>query len=450
MNIVHYSVTHAGGWRLHDMSGVDVAQCDACGSAGEAGDVLCRQCGAALNHRAAVAGDVEHSGTVNEATRGEDDVTAKPDVDDAKLRALTAAPANSDVPEPSPKLVAMPPKRTLLDRPWTSDWVFWVVVGFAVLGVQSVYRTGQAYLFTDGAALLIAGTIDIVVWMLIPILIIGLPAVAIRSAIRRSSDKKALAIIPSDTGAGWKPDPLDTRKQRWWSGDRWTRATNPEQSTRVGSISWWVIAGVFVVLATAFLIGRASDPGPSNQQSLESILEQGLTPEDAEQLGDTFEDSSGGSDSNEPPVGVSDNPQIAVAVYFNDLVTAITDYTQVPANVENPVIPIIEQRQYLDDVVINYEGFSASLEAIANQEQLGGENAPDLEALREFSDAVRPYLQVRLDLYDQLEACGPLTVEREWGSCEFGALADAEQPLLNTVSAVVEAYENVEATIPPV
>jgi len=429
--------------------GVNVAECGACGSAGEAGDVLCRHCGAVLKHGAGVAGDAEPSGTASEATSGEDGVDAGLDVDEAKSRAPMAAPATSDVPEPAPKLVAMPPKRTLLDRPWTSDWVFWVVVGFAVLGVQSVYRTGQGYLFTDGAALLIAGTIDIVVWMIIPVLLIGLPAVAIRSAIRRSSDKKALATIPPDTEAGWKPDPRDTRKQRWWSGDRWTRATNPEQSTRVGSVSWWVIAGVFVVLSTAFLIGRANDPQPSNQQSLESILEQGLTPEGAEQLGDTFDDVSGSDDSNEPPVGVGDNAQIAVAVYFNDLVTAITDYTQVPANVENPAIPIVEQRQYLDDVVINYQGFSSSLAAIANQEQLGGDNAPDLEALRQFSDAVGPYVQVRLDLYDQLEACGPLTVERAWGSCEFGALADAEEPLLNTVSAVVEAYENVEATIPP-
>ena len=431
------------------MIGENVAECGACGSAGEAGDVLCRHCGAALKHGAWVSGDAEPSGTANEATSGEDDVDAGLAVDEAELRSPTAAPVTSGAPEPSPKLVAMPPKRTLLDRPWTSDWVFWVVVGFAVLGVQSVYRTGQGYLFTDGATLLIAGTIDIVVWMLIPVLIIGLPAVAIRSAIQRSNDKKALATIPSDTGAGWKPDPLDTRKQRWWSGDRWTRATNPEQSTRVGSVSWWVIAGVFVVLSTAFLIGRANDPLPSSQQSLESILEQGVTPEGAEQLGDTFDDFSGSDDSNEPLGGVGDNAQIAVAVYFNDLVTAITDYTQVPANVENPAIPIIEQRQYLDDVAINYEGFSASLEAIANQEQLGGENAPDLEALRGFSDAVGPYVQVRLDLYDQLEACGPLTAEREWGSCEFGVLADAEAPLLNTVSAVVEAYEDVEATIPP-
>jgi len=302
----------------------------------------------------------------------------------------------------------------------------------------------------------------------------------IRRLVRRASDKKKLASNPSDVEQGWKPDPLQIRRQRWWDGERWTRAVNPKEPAFRDNAGGEVVSALAVAaLAVAYFIGSNVDPrtpemilqeiddnpervseilaGLSDETTEEVIgllaqqnmLENDSFPQDAE--GSITDFLSGGSpnDIRDDATPEPDGSALAVATTFNDLITSISNYNLGSLENDDPFARIIEQQDAFLTVEENYALFTAALDPVKNQGQLGGSDAPDLQALRDFSAAVGPYVNVRAGFYRGLEECGPLTLEREWGPCQIDVVTYAQNAVARTALDVSDAYENVQATIPP-
>jgi len=457
------------------------AKCRACDATGQPDDVLCRKCGTALKQQTGHEERESASPRIqSEESQEQEETYAKLDAVEVKLRASAAESVTTRAPEPSPKLVARPPRRTFLKRPWTSDWVFWVVIGATLILIPRVYEIGQGVWDQSAGTRLLEGTTAVLAVILTATAVVGLPLMLIRGLVRRASDKKKLASNPSDVEQGWKPDPLQVRRQRWWDGERWTGAVNPEDPTfRDGAGGAVVSALAVAALAVAFLLGTNVDlrtpemilqeiddnpeqvseilAGLSDESTEEVIellaqqnmLENGSFPQDPEGSITDFLNGESPTDTGQEATAEPDGSALAVATTFNDLITSISNYNLGSLDNDDPFSRIIEQQDAFITVEDNYALFTEALEPIKNQGQLGGSDAPDLQALRDFSAAVGPYVQVRAGLYSELEACGPLTLEREWGPCEIDVVTDAQNAVANTALDVAEAYENVQATIPP-
>ena len=325
--------------------------------------------------------------------------------------------AEGDTPSPTEPWRLGPPKRTLLRRPWTSDWVFWLFIVVAGLGgTQSLYRTGQTYASSDASLLLIGGSIDVISNLLIGFVVFALIPALIRLLVWKVKDKRAFAAQRVDVREGWKPDPVDSDGKRWWNGNGWTRAVLPEESKAVGALSWWVLGGLFVVFTLALVLGRASVPSV---------------------------------DAGNTPMGQSTNPNAAtaVALYYGDLMDALSEYSQTPVDAAEPEASMVAARAAFEDVETNYILLRGALPLIASQEELG-EYAPDLGRLQEFVDVLQPYVQTRLDYYNAMDACGPMTADRLWGACEFDTYEQWERPMVDTIPPVAEAFDALVASLP--
>ena len=245
-----------------------VLSCEACGTLSQAGDVLCRKCGKALKQQTQPAErETVSSRNQNAESQNQDETYAKLDAVEATLRASAAESVTTQTPEPSPELVARPPRRTFLKRPWTSDWVFWVAVGATFILIPNVYQAGKDVWGESAAFLLLAGTFTIFL-TIVTAVIIGLQVLLIRFLFRRAfqflfrraSKKKKLSRNPLDSVQGWKSDPLDERRQRWWNGERWTAAVNPEEPAfRDRAVPASIAAIIILPLAVAFFIGSNVD-----------------------------------------------------------------------------------------------------------------------------------------------------------------------------------------------
>ena len=351
--------------------------------------------------------------------------------------AVTPPTAGPLAPAPPPPNLLGPPKRPLLNRPWTSDWVFWVFVFFAGIGgIRSLYNTGRQYRFSDGVTTAVGGLLDISISLLIGFVVFALIPALIRKVIRAGMDRRALTVDPDDPTAGWKPDPLSSGQSRWWDGSAWTRATKPPATTPIGAGTWWIIAGLILAAMVAFVMGRGAEQRADfNNVDIESLQEEVLS-------------ESSGFDAELPVPAENPNTSLAIAVYYGDLITAITNYTQVPIDPDNIGQSMVDARVAFDDVETNYTLLAGALPAVTKQEQLG-DPAPDLQALRDFVDALGPYVQARLDYYAALEACAPQTAATIWGECEFDASDEWEKPMTDTIAPVAETFQAVIDSLPP-
>lgn len=108
---------------------------------------------------------------------------------------------------------------------------------------------------------------------------------------------------------------------------------------------------------------------------------------------------------------------------------------------------MVDAREAFGDVETSYVLLSGALPAATTQSDLGP-GAPDLGALRDFVDALGPYVQTRLDYYAAMDECGPMTATRPWGECELNTYDEWEKPMVDSIPPVVEAFETVVGSIP--
>lgn len=351
--------------------------------------------------------------------------------------AATASTAEPLTPGSLPSHLLGPPKRPLFKRPLTSDWVFWVFVFFAGIGgIRNLYNTGRQYQFSDSATTAVGGLVDVSIGLLVGFVIFALIPALIRKLIRAGMDRRAFTAAPDDRAAGWRPDPLASGQSRWWDGSAWTRATKPPATTNIGAGTWWIIAGLFLAAMVAFVMGR----GAEQQADFSNV--------DINSLQEEVVSKSRGFDTELPVPAENPNTSLAIAIYYGDLVTAMTNYTQVPVDTDNIGQSMVNARAAFEDVETNYTLLAGALPAITTQDQLG-DPAPDLQALRNFVDALGPYVQTRMDYYSALEACAPQTASTVWGECEFTAFDEWEKPMTNTITPVAQAFQAVIDSLPP-
>lgn len=334
----------------------------------------------------------------------------------------TDAPGAMAITTTTDPQMLLPPKRKLFKCPLTSDWIFWLFVAFVVIvGMPTLYNIGQSYQGWGGAALLVGGPFDAIVQIAGAFFLIALVPALIRALTWRIADKRALASPPLDIREGWKPDPLDGHRQRWWNGKQWTRALDPEPSTRVGAASWWTLAGLLVILTAAMFIGYASP----------STSEAGSTPASAVT-----------DNSRKPPASAE-----AVVQHFQNLATAMIAYSESPFDNENYGKSFSDAHSAFKEVKSNYVLFDTALLSITSQDELGP-GAPDLLALRNFANALDPWIETRSNLFTALENCGAGTAVQLPGDCEYDAYMQWEQPILDTMPPVAKAFDAVVNSIP--
>lgn len=395
--------------------------CSECGAESVSGSRFCAQCGAGLPI-AVGEGRPVAAGAAS-----------------ATVAATSVEEGGSLIIRPASSLWG-PPKRRLFERPLTSDWTFWIFIAFAVVGgLRNTYRSGQGYRYSSLEVALFGALFDVVVTLLVAFGFVALVPALIRALVRRFTDKRALAERPADVSEGWKSDPLNVKRQRWWSGSGWTQAVKPEPSSKVGAPSWWILGGLLTLMMVAFIAGRSSEPAPD----FSNVDVDALT----EELGDTRQFMDEPRPGSDPAPQSNPNTAMAIGLYFSDLVDAITAYSQTPVDPMNVEVSMVDARAAFEDVETNYILLSGALPAVATQAQLGP-GAPDLGALREFVDAMGPYVQARLDYYAALDECGPMVATRVWGECEFDAAEEWEKPMVDTIPPVSAAFEAVIESVP--
>lgn len=170
--------------------------------------------------------------------------------------------------EPDPSSTGRP-KALFWNRPLVSDWIFWLVIGFMLIGGgQSLYRTGQNYPYMPQRQFLIVGGIDVLAQVFLNLLLLGLFPASIRFLMRKISLQRKLRTKPISSRIGWKVDPTNQERYRWWSESGWTQATYPQPRSEFGKAGVAIFLAASVALAGALLAGFSTsyvDPASANQ-----------------------------------------------------------------------------------------------------------------------------------------------------------------------------------------
>lgn len=335
---------------------------------------------------------------------------------------------------PPPENQLTPPRPYFINRPWFTDWVFWLPVVVATLGgSQSLYREGSRGFGSVTTAVIISGLVTIFITIPFSFMIFGIIPAAIRWPFRKGKFQRLLDVQPDDVSKGWKRDPYNPSGQRWWTGDSWTRGLRPHKEEKIGGASWAIIGSVFAIVAIAFLLGTGNR-GLTNQVDLENLDIDSI----ASQL--EFLDSAELSDTMTATL---------LAESYGDVTRGLNDYFGVKVD-PNDIFPAYRQLSVkLDTLDTQQVEMARWLVPTITQEQIGGTASPSLSALRAFSGDLKAFIQVRQNFYAELEKCGPLTATgRVFSDCDAAAFAAAESTLEATNESLQLSYRAVVESMP--
>lgn len=334
-------------------------------------------------------------------------------------------------PKTSPPSIDLlvPPKAFVITRPWIKDWVFWVPVVLATIGgSQSLYREGSASFVPATGATYLAGLINILFLLPLSFLIAGGIPALIRWPFRKRAFNKTLRTPPNDPAEGWKRDPFLLSSERWWTGTFWSQATKPNIDTKIGALSFAVIGGVFVIMVVSFLTG-ISNRGVSDEPDLanvniEELMDQ-LDLPDAAELADRM-------------------VELMLDQAFEDVNKDLQSYFEVQVNPDNVIAGFIRLASKTEKLDQSQKELERWLGPDVTQDDIGGLNAPSLESIREFSEALRAFIVARQSYYADLEKCEPLNSPgRVYGDCDLNAFDAAESDLEATDDALRLTYQAV-------
>jgi len=328
----------------------------------------------------------------------------------------------------------IPPRPYFINRPWYTDWVFWLPVVLATIGgSQSLYREGSRGLGSVTTAVLISGLVTILITIPLGFVVFGIIPAAIRWPFRTRKFQKLNHTQPDDVTEGWKRDPFKPSDQRWWTGHSWTQGTRPQKDETIGAASWAIIGGVFVIVAIAFFLGTANRgfdaPVDFDSVDIESLTSQLDLPDSAE---------------------VADEMVATLlAESYGDVTREMSDYFEVKVNPDD-IFPAYRQLIVKLDALNTYQVEMARwLGPTITQEQIGGTRAPSLSALRAFSKELELFIQVRQSFYAALETCEPLNASgRLFSDCDETVFNLAEGTLETTNESLQLAYRAVLESMP--
>jgi hypothetical protein len=321
---------------------------------------------------------------------------------------VTATTAQQPGPEP---------RAGLFNRPLTSDVLFWVgIVLMALMGFTSVRGAIRTVSSPFGVSTL-WWTELITIAIVTPIfacLVLLLPA-AIRSWVRKSRRRKALATRPATTEASWQVDPLDATRYRWWTGSAWGDVVVPAPAAR-GYGTWGVLilAAVFVLPFLAFAAWGASNTA--------RVSGTATTP-------------------------VADNPNIdiAVATALQSLNESTGAFLSVPVDENDVRGSMMATAAKLPAVQSDYDYFHEVMKSVTSQGQLGS-GAPSLASLRQVDTAMAEWLEVRTNYLNGLKNCEMYTDQSLYFDCMGPVFDRFESSLQSTMFAAKDAFEAVAAS----
>ena len=330
-----------------------------------------------------------------------------------------------------PKLHLMvPAKAYLMNRPLYTDWVFWLPVGFVCFRGIGIFYSEGAKGITQFLQMtrfeLTSGIFDGLFLILTAYILLGLIPAWIRWPFRRRKFENRSA-APTDTAEGWKPDPHNLDRQRWWASTFWSRATRPQEDAK-NVIYLGTIIGICVVMLFAFLIGavnRGSD------------LNLGITNSDRGDTLDTMEATE--SENNFDEVLAT-----SVADVYYRVNQEIEDYYAVQIDLENLIPAYIELGEIVNNLQTSQRELQGLVTASTTQEMLGGSSAPDVEALRDLTAALGSFVANRMNYYQEMEACEPLRAPgREYGICDDEAFTKWEARMAGDLGPMASSFQSV-------
>ena len=314
------------------------------------------------------------------------------------------------------------PKALFWNRPIVSDWLFWVVIVFTLIGGGgSIYRTGQGFKdFSDDAAyVLFTGVLEIGFTAVVgPLWFAAIPGL-IRFLIRRAMLKRKLSAVPEDLSVGWKVDPVNAKQHRWWSESGWTQATDPPKSRKIGTAGVLVYGAMCLVIATSFFAGLTSSA--SNTQG-------------------------------QPPVAGNSNQAFSdealeFAAYFGDLLTSIESFFAVQEDPQNLAGGLTQSRVAFKEVESNFALMNQLVQNATDPADIGLKSE-QFAAMEDVMTALDLFVEVRADFFSELDACG-MGTSGMLGACEYEVLDSYSAFRVDTIPPVNDTLNALKATLEP-
>lgn len=327
---------------------------------------------------------------------------------------LTPGPINTRSPTPGPE-----PKNGLLNRPWTSDVLFWIAIAFLAFfgfaGVRSAIRvsTGPFGTIPTWWTEILTLTFTTAVWFFI---CFWVPAL-IRQAVRSSRRRKALALGPGTAEPGWHVDPLNSTHYRWWDGTKWSDVVAPAISHRSkGLLGVTLLVLVLAAPLLVFSIWGIAQP------------------------------SSGTASQPSADPSTNPNTSLAVEVALSSLLESTEDFLTTPVDRDNLAESMRQATKKFPAVESDYEYFNAVIGAVTTQDELG-QGAPSLQSLRQLDGEMGEWLTVRQDYLSALQPCLQESSNYAYAGCAAPISERFEASLQSTMLSTGAAFQAVVDSI---
>ena len=154
-----------------------------------------------------------------------------------------------------------------------------------------------------------------------------------------------------------------------------------------------------------------------------------------------------GSSPTSGTLNQQSNSSLMVNLSFNDLQTAMKDYTSVKIDPSNPLGNFNQVAAAFDKVETNYIELKGALSAISSQDQLST-GAPKLAEMNLFVQALGPYVESHTNYQDVVKVCLSSGSTSSQLDCTSSAFDKWESQLVRTTDTVAKAYSAMMKTIP--
>lgn len=298
-------------------------------------------------------------------------------------------------------------------RPLHKDWVFWIFVFFwTIFSWQLMFNQGRISSLAIGPA--ITGlAVELPVAFAVTFVIAALPLLILRRLFRGFAAKRDLR--EGKTSPGYGQDQ---------------------------ALGWgvWVVVGVSLFSLVLWFAGRNQNPLISGTNPSASAVQ--VTPELIEQLESARPDTE--QLAQDFVEGLQEKPGFKAYAAFQEIEATLNRYfaeDPTSGGIEE-LLPTMDRLQgYLVELETSQAVLASNLDLV-NTERDMPSGAPDLWRLRDFSDALKPWIDSRLSYYAALQACQAEETETAFIECEWAVQAEWEPVMTSTIPALDTAARN--------
>lgn len=282
-------------------------------------------------------------------------------------------------------------------RPLHKDWIFWVFVFFwTIFSWQLMFNQGRVSSLAIGPAFT-GLAVELPIAFGVTFVIAALPPLILRRLYRGFVTKRNAreGKSGSDYGQGH-------------------------------ALGWgvWLVAAVTVFSLVLWFAGRSQNPLISGANPSASAGQ--VTPELMEQLESLRPDTE--QLAKDLVEGLQEKPGFKAYAAFQEIETTLNLYFA-----EDPTSGGVEELLTTMDRLQGY---------LVETERDMPSAAPDLWRLRDFSDALKPWLDSRLSYYAALQACQAEETEMAFIECEMAVQDEWEPIMTSTIPALDTAARN--------